>query len=130
MYLLSLGRRRLVLSDHSHFNTKPSHIHVPPLCSPQTVCSIALPLQSKSVILSLRAITCPAISAVRCQESVAGHTTHVKLDLHKQCCSITYSFFPPSAKKKLNERCWLKTSLWVHQTGVVSTVGTSLMGLL
>ena len=57
-----------------HFDSEPSFIHVPLLCSPQTLCSIALSLQRKSVILSLCAVTCPAISAVRRRGKKRGRT--------------------------------------------------------
>lgn len=78
----------------------------PLLCELQTVCSIALSLQKKSLILSLCDVTCPAILAACHQESVAGHKMHGKWDLHKQCCSIIYLFLPlhPLSKKKEKRR--------------------------
>lgn len=84
-----------------------------PLCTLQIVCPIALSLQRKSVILRPCAVIRPAILAVHRQESTAGHKMHVKWDLHKQCCSITYLFFPSAKKvqkkkkKGINKRCRL-----------------------
>lgn len=62
------------LLDCSHFNYKPFPSFTPFCACHKTVCSIALSLQRKSVILSLRAVTGAAVSGLHAARGESGGT--------------------------------------------------------